>query len=188
MAGIKACAVWLRAALLGSVAMFTCATAQAQVFNCYEGQGVLENAWNDWSWCSDNLTSTAYTYTGAYSVRVTYTGGWQAFSLESSNSFPAGYFSSLSFEINGGTTVGRSISVQLIANGNVTNAVNLNNYIKGGFVPANAWSKVTIPLSAFGQAYRFDQPIPACRSRAAQPNHRSGSIKSTGCPSRPRAT
>ncbi|MHB8637394.1 MAG: alpha-L-arabinofuranosidase [Fimbriimonadaceae bacterium] len=141
---------WTRGLALVAAAAAACGSARAQSFNCYEGQGVLENAWNDWSWCTDDLQSSTYVYTGSYSVEVTYTGAWQAFSLESSTSFPAGYFTALSFVINGGTTAGRSIAVALVVNGAVSNAVNLNNYIRGGAITAGGWRQVSIPLSAFG--------------------------------------
>lgn len=125
-------------------------SARGQIFNCYEGQGVLENNWSDWSWCTDNLQSYSYIYEGNSSIQVTYTGAWQGFSLESGASFPAGYFTALSLAINGGPTAGRSIQVSLTVNGTSTNAVNLNNYVQGNQVAANAWKLVSIPLSAFG--------------------------------------
>jgi len=141
---------YLRVAVVAASALLV-GSANAQIFNIYEGQGVLENAWNDWSWgCTIDYKNTAYLYAGAYSTKVTYTGAWQGFSLESSVSFPAGYFSALSFVINGGENSNRVISVALSVNGAATNAVNLNNYIQGGSVQANTWSQVTIPLSAFG--------------------------------------
>jgi alpha-N-arabinofuranosidase len=135
---------------VAAIALGLFATGKAQSFNMYEGQGVLENAWQDWSWCSDSLTSTSYAYTGTQSVEVSYTAGYQGFSLESPTSFQAGYFSALSFYINGGPTPNRSISVQMTVNGASTNSVNLNAYIVGGNVPANGWAQVSIPLSAFG--------------------------------------
>jgi hypothetical protein len=143
-------ALRFRVLVVGFLAAALCGIARAQVFNCYEGQGVIENAWNDWSWCTDDFQNTSYVYEGSYSIEVTYTGGWQGFSLESSNSFPAGYFTALTFTINGGRVAGRSIQVALTVNGNTTNSVNVNDYIPGGQVPANAWATVSIPLSAFG--------------------------------------
>ncbi len=135
-------------------------TAKAQNLNCYEGQGILENSWNDDSWCTDNLKSTAYTYTGSYSIQVTYTGAWQAFSLDTT-SFPAKYFSALTFVVNGGSTSGRSVAVSLGVNGGTSNSVNIDDYIQGGSILANTWRQVTIPLSAFGPASdcRHDQRV-----------------------------
>jgi hypothetical protein len=141
-----------RLRLLGAVTLFCMAAcaAHAQIFNCYEGQGVLENAWNDWSWCTDNFQSSQYVYEGKYSIEVTYTAGYQGFSLESSNPFPAGYFSALTLYINGGPIAGRAIEVGLTVNGSSTNSVNASLYASGGGIRANAWTKVSIPLAAFG--------------------------------------
>ena len=144
------CARLVGRSLAGALAIATFNVSQGQAFNCYEGTGVLENGWADWSWSSNNYRSTAYTYQGQYSIQVTFTGGYQAFSLESPTSFPAGYFSALTFWIDGGATAGRSIQVALVANGSTTTALNLNKYISGGAVGAKSWRSVTIPLSAFG--------------------------------------
>src|ERR1700678_3229918 len=129
---LKRCRGGSRALLAASFVGLACASAHAQIFNCYEGQGVLENAWNDWSWCTDNLQSTQYVYEGANSIEVQYTAGYQGFSLESGNNFPAGDFSALTLYINGGPTANRSISVSLTVNGNLTNSVNLNSYVTRG--------------------------------------------------------
>lgn len=136
---------------IASLIWTVCSLACSQIFNCYEGQGVLENAWNDWSWCTDNIQSTSYVPKGSlYTIQVTYTAGNQGFSLESSNSFPAGYFSALTFYINGGAVAGRAIEVALVVNGNTSKSINLNTYIQGGSVAAKSWRLVSIPLSAFG--------------------------------------
>ena len=144
--------------LIGKVAVlcfvgfltFSACLVRAQSFNVYEGLGVLENGWADWSWCTRDFQSTAYVYEGKYSTEVEYTGAWQGLFLNSGASFQASYFSALTFMINGGTTTGRTINVSLTVNGNATPSVNLNSYVEGGTVGANKWGKVTIPLSAFG--------------------------------------
>ena len=151
MSGRKGCIGWARAVVALCAATIISGSARAQIFNCYEGQGVLENVWNDWSWCTRDFSNTGFLYPGStYSIEVTYAGAWQGFSLESSTSFPAGYFSALSFVINGGPLAGRSISVSLVVNGASTASLNLNSYIEGGSVAATSWRQVTIPLSAFG--------------------------------------
>ena len=89
-------------------------------------------------------------YEGTYSTEVEYTGAWQGLFLNAGASFPAAYFSALTFAINGGNTTGRTINVSLTVNGNTSTSVILNSYVAGGAVLANKWSKVTIPLYAFG--------------------------------------
>ena len=133
-----------------SAAVMVASLGSAQTFNVYEGYGVLENGWSDWSWCTRNFNSTAFTYSGRPTALVQYTGGWQGFFLNLNTPFPAQYFNALSFQINGGATAGRSVLVYLTVNGKQTSGLDLNKFILGGSVPANGWSPVTIPLSAFG--------------------------------------
>ncbi len=135
---------------LSSAAMLIASLASAQTFNVYEGYGTLENGWADWSWCTRNFNSSDYKFNSRPSIQVQYTGGWQGLALNFSNTFPAQYFNAVSFEINGGATSGRSINVILTVNGSYTSTVNLNSYVHGGTVAANAWNLVQIPLSAFG--------------------------------------
>jgi len=150
MDGIYGASVKRLLAVVLSACVLSC-SAFGQLFNCYEGQGVLENLWADWSWCTRDLANTTYVMPGsASSIQVTYTGGYQALSFASNTSFPAKYFTSLNLTINGGAATGRSIQVALIANGNTTNSVDLNKYVQGGVVAANTWSNVSIPLSVFG--------------------------------------
>jgi hypothetical protein len=140
----------LRSTLAALLACCSATVVHAQTFNVYEGYGVLENGWQDWSWASDSLASTAYIYQNQYSAAVTYTAGYQAFWLMSSG-FPASYFTGLSFYINGGATAGRTISVVLTLNGGTSSTpVNLNRFVTGGSVASNAWNLVNIPLTAFG--------------------------------------
>jgi len=124
--------------------------SSAQTFNVYEGYGVLENGWSDWSWCSRDFNSSVYTFNGRPTTQVQYTGGWQGLFLNLDTPFPAQYFNALSFQINGGSTAGRTVLVYLTVNGKQTTGLDLNKFILGGSVPANGWSPVTIPLSAFG--------------------------------------
>lgn len=136
--------------LLASLALLGIgASVPAQTMPVYSS-ATLENAWNNWSWAQTNLDSTQYTYQGQPTAEVTYANAWDGFYLSSSFSFPTQYFSSLSFEINGGATAGRSISFAAVVNGSGVKSLNLNNYISGGKVPANGWAKATVPVAAMG--------------------------------------
>ena len=141
---------WKKVVVIGSAILALCGSGSAQTFNLYEGLGALENAWQDWSWCTDNFNSTSILYDGLPSVQVTYAGAYQGFELVSSSSFPAEYFAALHFSVNGGTTAGRAIQLSLMVNGSWTSSANLNTFIQGGSVRANEWSSVVVPLSAFG--------------------------------------
>jgi hypothetical protein len=133
-----------------STAVCLLASGQSQTFNLFEGQGVLQNNWQDWSWCSDSFNDQSYIYEGSNSVKITFGAAWQGFHMVSAIPFPAGYFSALRMTINGGTSAGRVINFSLDVNGSQTKQVNLNAYIQGGTVQAATWSNVTVPLSAFG--------------------------------------
>ena len=137
------------AALVGLLA-----SGHSQTFNVYEGQGVIENNWADWSWNSNNTWAstgsvTPY-YKGGSSVEVAFTAGGAGFYLDSGVSFPAGYFTALVLEINGGSSSGRSLDVSMNVNGSNTAGISLNQFIHGGAVGANQWREAAIPMSAFG--------------------------------------
>ena len=129
---------------------FAARPASGQTFNLYEGLGVLENGWTDQSWCTRNFKNTSYVYEGTYSTEIDYTASSQGFLLEFAPGFTAGYFSSLSFYVNGGPNAGRTVNISLMVNGAYTSTVSLNSYVSGGSVAAHTWSQVVVPLSAFG--------------------------------------
>jgi hypothetical protein len=121
---------------------------QGQTVGVYHN--FLENAWQDWSWCTRDLGSTDYVFSGTTSVKVTYTGAWQGFFLASPTGFLADGLGSLTFEINGGKTSGRSISVAAYVNGASLTGVDLNKYLAGHVVPAKQWVSASIPLKDLG--------------------------------------
>lgn len=121
-----------------------------QTFNLFEGQGTLENAWQDWSWCTDSFTDTTTVYEGSSSVKVTYGGAWQGFQMVSPIAFPAGYFTGLRLMINGGNAAGRTISFSFNVNGSSSKSIDIDKFIIGGSVGKNIWRQVSIPFSAFG--------------------------------------
>lgn len=109
----------------------------------------LVNGWDNWSWCTVDLSSTAYFHDGAKSAQVTYTGAWQGFYLHH-NAFDTSLYTSLSFWIHGGGVNGRSIIVQALLSDTAQNSVNLNSYAAGGSVSGSQWRQVVIPLAALG--------------------------------------
>ncbi|HKQ07068.1 MAG TPA: alpha-L-arabinofuranosidase, partial [Blastocatellia bacterium] len=111
----------------------------------------LGAGWQDWSWCARDFNSTDYVHSGAKSVKVTYTAGWQGFYLRHANLDDSAY-TDLVFWINGGTANNRNVTVAAQVNDTSQPSVPLNTYVAGGSVAANAWRKVTIPLSALHAA------------------------------------
>ncbi|HWD39927.1 MAG TPA: hypothetical protein VG944_13850, partial [Fimbriimonas sp.] len=141
----------LRSLFLVVAGVVLAASSPAQTFNVYEGE--LENGWQNWSWCSTDLSNADYVRgSDSHSIKATYTAGYQGLYFHY-GPFASGYFSALSFYINGGTKAGRSISVAAIVDGNATNSVDLNSYLVGAAkVPAGAWAQVLVPLSDLGVA------------------------------------
>ena len=143
-----------RSALAGSVlAMLGLALpihSRAQTdMPLFDGQ--LENGWQNWSWATVNLASTAYVHTGGSSIQVSITASNQALYLEHAATNTALY-TALTFWINGGASSGQNLRVLALINGQGQTAVLLNTYVTGGAVATGVWRQVTIPLSALGAA------------------------------------
>ena len=135
-------------ACLSLLALGTAASARAQGDQSVYADALTAN-WQNWSWCATDFNSHDYIHAGAASVKVTYTGGWQALYLHCNTTDTTGY-ASLTFWINGGATNGRTLGIAGIVNGTAGANVPLNQFIAGGSVAANTWRQVTVPLSAIG--------------------------------------
>src|SRR5947209_10784915 len=109
----------------------------------------LGPGWADWSWCNRDLASTDNVHSGSRSARLTYTAGFQGFYLRHAGFDDSGY-THLIFWINGGSTGNRAMTVAAHLNDQAQPSVPLASYVEGGFVAANTWRKVTIPLAALG--------------------------------------
>jgi alpha-L-arabinofuranosidase len=126
------------------------ASAHSQTVWVYDGQ--LENGWANWSWCTTDFANTQYTLGGLPTIKATITSGYQGLFFAVPLPVAESYFSTIQFYINGGAAAGRSLSFAAYVNGAAKPSVNLNNYISGGGVAANAWRPVTVPISALGLA------------------------------------
>src|SRR5260221_7082751 len=79
----------------------------------------LGTGWNDWSWTpiTETLANASPVHSGSHSIAVTYTGGWSGLKL----AYPAGIdgatYDTLSFWVNGGSSGGQHITVQLEGSG-----------------------------------------------------------------------
>jgi len=103
----------------------------------------LNNGWQNWSWASVNLSSTAYAHSGKYSIAVTETGANQALYLSTGDQ-PTGSYEGIQFWINGGATGGQTLQVQGLLDGNSGIAYSLPP------LQANTWQKVIVPLVGVG--------------------------------------
>jgi hypothetical protein len=133
------------ASALCLMAFFGSALAQSVVIY----GGLLENSWQDWSWCADDLANTEQRFESGPSIKVTYKAAWQGFYLHSATGTPLRAINTLTFKINGGQNAGRAISLAVTVNQTPVASVDLNNYLPEG-VPEGSWAQVTVPLSDFG--------------------------------------
>jgi hypothetical protein len=105
----------------------------------------LVNGFQNWSWATVDTASTATVRSGGQAIGVTMAGAWQALYLRR-NAFDSSRFQSLSFWIHGGATGGQQLQVRGIVGDSEKAAFSL------GTLPANTWTKFTIPLSSIGLA------------------------------------
>jgi hypothetical protein len=105
----------------------------------------LAPGWQNWSWASVDLGSTAAVHSGSTAIAVT-ASPWSALSLWHPAFNTTGY-GSLTFWINGGAVGGQLLRVIPTLDGNgASTGMNI------GPLAANTWQQITIPLSAIGAA------------------------------------
>jgi alpha-N-arabinofuranosidase len=107
-------------------------------------QDSLANGWNNWSWATVDLASSATVHTGTGAIAVT-AGPFQALYLEH-DALPTSTYQSLKFWINGGGTGGQTLNVIGLLNGVAQPAVPIGPLAPG------AWQQIVIPLSQLGVA------------------------------------
>jgi alpha-N-arabinofuranosidase len=123
------------------------AFAQSDITLYDEG---LAPGWQNWSWASVDLASTAHANAGAVSIAVT-PAAWSALYLRSADS-PVdthGYLN-LTFFVHGGDTGGQTIQVVAVVNDVPGPGVRVTAPAAG------SWQKITVPLSALGADERAD--------------------------------
>jgi hypothetical protein len=105
----------------------------------------LATSWENWSW--DTATTM-----GAQ-LRVQYSSAWAGLFLHANSSVSTSGKTTLSFDINGSTSGNQVLQVYAYDQaGNGLGAHSLASYLPGGKVPANTWTHIDIPLSAFNAA------------------------------------
>ena len=103
----------------------------------------LQSYWQNWSWAGTDAGSTAFAHTGSKSLKVSFTGAWQALYLHH-DSFDTTGYSALTFWVNGGADNNRTINLQGIIGGASQAPIPLSSYVS---IAAGTWKKVTIPLN-----------------------------------------
>jgi hypothetical protein len=102
----------------------------------------LGSNWQDWSWDANrNFTNSTPTYSGSASISVSLTKAWGALYLHRTSPQSMSGYTHLEFYIHGGSAGGQRLKV--IANSNTAKAYSVT-------AKANAWTKISIPLSSLG--------------------------------------
>ena len=110
----------------------------------------LASGWQNWSWASVDLASTANANTGAVSIAVT-PAPFSALYLRSAEApVDTNGYLNLTFYVHGGATGGQVFQVQAIIGDAAQPGVRVNA------LAAGTWQKITVPLSSLGVENRSD--------------------------------
>ena len=111
----------------------------------------LASGWSDWSWGSTrNLAATSPVASGTRSLAVTFQA-WGGVYFRRTAGSVAG-MATLELSANGGTAAGNRVEVRAVQGSTELSNVMLATYCTGGTIPANAWTRCRIPLSALAPA------------------------------------
>ena len=108
----------------------------------------LRNGFDDWSYAVRNLAQTAAVHAG--SAAISFEPDGYAGLLFHAAPVALSAFDALEFWVNGGSTGGQNVIVSF-ANGSVFGQTSVSAAL-GRPIPANTWTKVTIPLASLGIA------------------------------------
>ena len=119
------------------------ASAQAQTDLPIYSDAPLGGGWQDWSWATVDVASTAAPHGGSTSIVVS-AGAYQALALRHDPFSTAGY-GTLTFWINGGPAGQTHVAVKA-----VLNDVGQSIFVDIGPLAANAWKQISVPLASLG--------------------------------------
>jgi hypothetical protein len=141
----------LRLLMLLALGVFA-AAAQAQTLTIYDE--ALQNSFSDFSFGGgSNFSSTAQAHGGTHSISFV-GNNFNAVSLArptpdvSTATYPI-----LRFWIHGGSTGNQQIRLYLQHDGGIVSNVELESYVAGGSIAANAWREVTVPLAPLAATF-----------------------------------
>jgi alpha-L-arabinofuranosidase len=101
----------------------------------------LAPGWQNWSWATVDLASTANAHSGAVSIAVT-PAAWSALYLRSADApLDTNGYLNLSFWVHGGETGGQTIQVAAVVNDEPQPGVRVATPAAG------SWQKITVPLA-----------------------------------------
>ena len=137
--GTGACAVTMSAAR-SVTATFNTTTPAATIYG-----DALAADWASWSWSATiDFAGTSPVRVGTRAINVTYQG-WGGLSLRKGTAQGTAGYTALRFWVHGGTGTAKSlrVSTQTADTGGESGSVVVS-------APANAWTEITVPLSALG--------------------------------------
>ncbi len=106
----------------------------------------LQNGWDDWGWAQINYSDTNFVHSGVFSISVKFTDNtYQAIYIQHPD-FDSGYYSNLTFWINGGTNGGQKLQVKALLENSSQAGVALPT------LATNSWQKITLSLASLGVA------------------------------------
>jgi hypothetical protein len=105
----------------------------------------LDKGWQNWSWASTNLASTAQVHSGKHSIAVTETAANQAVYLDNADQSTAGYEAVVFYVYESGTG-GQVLQVQAVLDGGASVPYPLPA------LKPNTWQKVVVPMVGIGAA------------------------------------
>jgi alpha-N-arabinofuranosidase len=129
--------------LLFFLAIQVPASAQTNL-SIYSDQ--LNNSFQNWSWGSNNFSSTALVHSGTYAISYNDVA-WDAISFEHADFNPAPY-TNLNFWINGGAGGGQILQIYVQYNHQNSSGAAYQLPV----LAANSWRQFFIPFSALGVA------------------------------------
>jgi len=111
----------------------------------------LAPGWQNWSWATVDVASTANAHTGAVSIAVTHDTPWSALYLRSADApLDTNGYLNFTFWVHGGTTGGQILQVIAVVNDVPQPGVRVASPAAG------TWQKITVPLFALGADNRTD--------------------------------
>ncbi len=136
----------LARSLLPILMPLVCVLALPAVAHAQADQSVytdaLVNGWQDWSWAMVNFSNPQPVQSGTDSISVS-AGPYQALYLHH-DAFDSSLYTNLVFWIDGGSTGGQLLQVQVTLNRTAQTVVPLPP------LAADTWQQITIPLSSLG--------------------------------------
>jgi len=107
----------------------------------------LASGWADWSWGSTrDLANTSPVASGTSSMAVTFQAWGGVYFRHTAG--PVSAVTSFDLSANGGAAAGNKIEVRAVQGSTESAAVMLASYCTGGTIPANAWTRCSVPLTA----------------------------------------